>query len=66
MEPQIESRNLPFSSHYLGRKVKKRESLFLTFPLNQGRGKALRVEVWCLLSDKLSLEDEAHASLELN
>ena len=60
---EIESMRLPLSSYCLGREVEKRETLFLTFPLKQGRGKAHRVYVWFFSSDKLSLEEKLKALL---
>ena len=62
MEPQIESMSLPFSSHCLGRKVEKGESLFLNFLLKQGRERVYGVYV-CFLSDELSLEEKHEALL---
>ena len=59
----MESMSLPFSSYCLGRKVEKGETLFLTFPLKQGRGKVLRVYLWLFLSDKFSLEENLKALL---
>ena len=55
--------SLTLSSYFLGREVEKGKTLFLTFPLKQGRGKALRVYVWCFSSDKLSLEEKLKALL---
>ena len=62
MEPQIESMSLPFSSHCLGRKVEKGETLFLTFLLKQGSERVYGVYV-CFLSDELSLEEKHEALL---
>ena len=62
MEPQIDSMSLPFSSHFLGRKVEKGESLFLTFLLRQGRERVYGVYV-CFISDELSLEEKHEALL---
>ena len=63
MEPQIESMSLPFfSSHYLGRKVDKGESLFLTFLLKQRRERVYGVYV-CFVRDELSLEEKHEALL---
>ena len=56
--------SLSLSSYFFVREAEKRETLFLTFPLKQGRGKVLRVYVWFFLSDKLSLKENLKGSLE--
>ena len=47
----------------LGKRGWEGETLFLTFPLKQGRSIACRVYVWCFSSNKLSLEEKLKALL---